>query len=442
MNTESAATSPATSMPLAHIAEPSTKTMPWTLYTARRRWMMLALLSVVYASSGFDVYVFGILFEPIRHEFHLTDELLGVLNGVCLLVPYALIALPAARWAERGDRRVIVTLALGLWSVMTALCGLAQSFWQLALARVGVGAGESGSIPTAQSLIADYFPPERRGTAFGIWYAAASPATLLGYALGGYMTSTVGWRMALIVAGATNLPLAVASYIGLAEPRQKLGFPQRGDRESLKQSVRQLRTKASFLYLMAACIVYFSGFGAVAFIPSFMIRSLHVPLAKTGFAFGIALSLACLIGQPAGGWLADRLAKRDVRWLAWLAGLAYVVGGPLQALALTISGHFGFIALTFCALTIICMALPPLVAAIHAICGQQRRATAVALILFISVLFGAAGQFATGLLSDAFSSRYPLDGLRYALMIMMSSTLLAGILLFIGAGALPDNVEV
>lgn len=441
MNADSVAPSPSTSMRLPQRSEIPAKVMPWALYTEQRRWIMLALLSVVYASSGFDVYVFGILFEPIKHDFHLSDELLGFLSGVCLLVPYALVALPVARWAERGDRRLIVTLALGLWSMMTALCGLAQSFWQLAVARAAVGAGESGSIPTAQSLIADYFPPEQRGRAFGIWYAAASPATLLGYAAGGYMTTALGWRMALIVAGLTNLPLALLSYVGLREPRARLGFPKADDRESFRESMRKLRTKSSFLYLLAACILYSFGFGAVAFFPSFMIRSLHVPLAQTGLAFGMVLSVASLVGQSGGGWLADRLARRDVRWLARLAGLAYAAGGGLQALALIAPTYQWFLALTFCALTAIMIGLAPLVAGVHAVCGQRRRATAVALVLFIGVLFGAVGQYATGLLSDAFSLRDPVGGLRDALTTMMLAIFLAAPVLLTGARALPSNLE-
>lgn len=439
MNAESAVPSASTSM--HERSGISSKRMPWTLYSEQRRWVMLALLSIVYASSGFDVYVFGILFEPIRHDFHLSDALLGFLSGVCLLVPYALVALPVARWAERGDRRLIVTLALGLWSMMTALCGLAQSFWQLAVARAAVGAGESGSIPTAQSLIADYFPPAQRGRAFGIWYAAASPATLLGYAMGGYLTTSLGWRMALIVAGLTNLPLAVVSYVGLREPRRRLGFPMADERESLRESMRKLRTKSSFVYLLAACVLYSFGFGAVAFIPSFMIRSLHVSLADTGLAFGIVLSVASLFGQSGGGWLADRLAKRDVRWLAWLAGAAYAVGAGLQALALIAPTYHGFLGLTFCALTIVMLGLAPLVAGVHAVCGQSRRATAVALVLFTGVLFGAAGQYATGVLSDVFGLHDALGGLRYALMAMMLPILLAAPLLLAGARALPSDLE-
>ena len=439
MNAESVAPSPSTSMD--EPSEISAKMMPWTLYSERRRWIMLALLSIVYASSGFDVYVFGILFEPIRHDFHLSDALLGFLSGVCLLVPYALVALPVARWAERGDRRLIVTLALGLWSMMTALCGLAQSFWQLAVARAGVGAGESGSIPTAQSLIADYFPPAQRGRAFGIWYAAASPATLLGYAMGGYLTTSLGWRMALILAGLTNLPLALVTYLGLREPRRRLGFPMAGERESLRESMGKLRTKSSFVYLLAACVLYSFGFGAVAFIPSFMIRSLHVSLAETGLAFGIVLSVASLLGQSGGGWLADRLAKRDVRWLAWLAGLAYAVGGALQTLALVAPTEQRFLVLTFCALTIIMLGLAPLVAGVHAVCGQSRRATAVALVLFTGVLFGAVGQYATGVMSDVFGLQDTVGGLRYALMTMMLPIFLAGPLLLAGARALPSDLE-
>lgn len=153
---------------------------PWLLYTDRQRWGYLTILFVVAASQFFDRNIMSVLLEPIRHEFHVSDTMLGLLSGLCFALFYSVAGIPVARWADRGNRRTIITLALAAWSVMTLVCGLAQAFWQLALARVLVGVGESGGLPPSQSLIADYFSPERRATAIASFTAAAIAGNLLG----------------------------------------------------------------------------------------------------------------------------------------------------------------------------------------------------------------------------------------------------------------------
>jgi len=135
---------------------------PETPYTPAQRWWFLSILFLVASCNYMDRVIIAVLLEPIKQEFGASDTLMGLLSGASFAIMYAVMGIPFARWADRGNRKYIITFALVFWSVMTALCGAAQTFWQLALARVGVGVGEAGSLPASQSLLVDYFPPHQR----------------------------------------------------------------------------------------------------------------------------------------------------------------------------------------------------------------------------------------------------------------------------------------
>jgi predicted MFS family arabinose efflux permease len=416
----------------------------WTLYTSRRRWGLLAVLFIVSTSNYVDRNVISVVLEPIKHEFHVSDTLLGLLGGFCFSLFYALFGMPVAQWADRGNRRTIVALALTVWSVMTVACGLVTSFWQLALARVGVGAGESGALPPAQSLIADYFPPDRWASAIAIFTAASTVGHVVGFAVGGYIAAMYGWRSTFILVGAPGLLLAIISRFGLDEPRLRRGFPAIGaNRESVRETLTHLAGKRGFLYALAGCILYFlMAYGALAFIPSFLIRALHVPLAKVSVTYGAVAAIAGVVGTLSGGWFADRLGRRDIRWLAWLPAAACALAGPLFEGAITASDFRWFLAFAFAALMVLGGGLPSVFAAIHAVCGSKRRATAIAIVLFAATLFGGGfGPLITGALSDALTTQYGTNGLRYSLMCMMSVLMPSAGLFFLFGRAMPADLE-
>jgi MFS family permease len=416
----------------------------WTLYTDRRRWGLLAVLFLVSTSNYFDRNVISVLLEPIKHEFNASDTLLGLLGGFCFAIFYALFGLPVARWADRGNRRTIITLALTVWSGMTVLCGLTHTFWHLALARIGVGAGESGAIPPAQSLIADYFPPQQRASALAIFTAASMAGYLLGFGVGGYLAATHGWRSAFLVGGLPGLALALLTRFGLDEPRRRIGFVSlSADRESIKETLAHLMAKRGFLYALAGCILYFFiAYGALIFIPSFLIRSLHVPLAKVSVTYGSVAAVASVVGTLGGGWVADRLGRRDIRWLAWLPAGAIALTGPVFLVAFSLERFRPFLVLSFAGMMLLTGGLPPIFAAVHAICGSRRRATAIAIVLFSATLFGGGfGPLITGAISDALSAKYGSDGLRCSLMLVMPLLVVTGGLFFQCGRAMPADLE-
>src|ERR1700750_635120 len=187
-----------------------------------RRYYVLGLLTVVYALNFLDRTIFNVLIEPIKKEFTLSDTTMGLLAGFGFVLFYSLLGIPIARVADRLNRRNIVALAFAFWSAMTALCGMASSVTTLALARIGVGLGESAGTPASQSIVADLFTKNERPRALGIYAIGTYLGVFLGYFIGGYVNQHYGWRMAFFSAGLPRIALAGVLWLTVAEPRRGL----------------------------------------------------------------------------------------------------------------------------------------------------------------------------------------------------------------------------
>jgi len=414
------------------------------MYNVRQRWGFLAVLFMVSVSQFFDRNVIAVLLEPIKREFNISDAMLGLLGGFSFALFYAGAGIPVARWADRGNRRTVIVVSLVIWSCMTMLCGLAQTFWQLVLARVGVGAGESGGLPPSQSLIVDYFPPERRATAIAIFTGGAIAGSVLGLGLGGYIAALHGWRSALSVGGAAGLVLALIVRFAVAEPRlHQDSRSVTAQTENWSDTLTALRRKRSYVYALAGSSFYFLfAYGALIFVPSFMIRVLRAPLVEVSVDYGAATAAGSFVGTLGGGWLADRLSRHDIRWLAWLPAVAFGLAAPIFFAALALQHFWMFIGLAFVFYTTLCAGIPSVFTAVHAVCGNARRATAIAIVYFSANLLGGGfGPLLSGALSDALSAVYGAQGLRYALMLMTVLLLGSGILLYHFGRAMPRDLE-
>ena len=194
-------------------------THPWDLYSGKQRWVFLTVLFLVSTSNVVDRQIVTVLLEPIKAEFGVSDTMLGLLSGLAFALFYVTLGIPIARLADSKNRKLIVGTAITVWSIMTALCGAAQSFFQLALARVGVGAGEAGAVPPSQSLLADYFPPERRSLALAVFFLSAAAGNVLGLIVGGQVADAYGWRWTFVIFGLPGLLLALIVWVVLDEPR-------------------------------------------------------------------------------------------------------------------------------------------------------------------------------------------------------------------------------
>jgi len=349
--------------------------------------------------------------------------MLGLLGGFSFALLYAVSALPIARWADTGNRRTVIAFAITVWSVMTVICGLAQSFWQLALARVGVGAAEPGAMPPALSLLADYFPPNRRATAISVLSAGGAAGFFFGVGVGGYIAATYGWRRAFIAAGIPGLALAVIVRFVLAEPRFRVGFPGALCRaEDVRSTLLTLVQKKSFLFALASLSLYsvFS-FAATIFLPTFMTRSLHAALAQASVTWGLGFSTATLVGSIAGGWSTDYLGKKTVRWYSWWPAITCTLGAPIFLLSLACNQAKTFVLISCAAQAILSAGIPAAFTVVQAVCGSRRRATAMAAVhLSFNIFGGGFGPLLVGVLSDALAPQLGIESLRYSLMAMIA----------------------
>ncbi len=419
---------------------------PWDLYTPRNRRAFLSVLFLVGVSSYVDKNIIGVLLEPIKLEFHVSDTALGLLSGLSFALFYVTLGIPVARWADRGDRKWVITLSLAVWSLMTALCGLVGTFWQLAAARFGVGAGEAGALPPSQSLLADYFPPAKRAQAIGIFMMSASAGYAIALILGGFVAHVYGWRAVFLMVGIFGIALTPLTHFVLKEPRRELlkSAVRPASGESMLDALRVLFAKPAYRNLLAATMVYFiMCYGALVFIVSLMIRVHGMNVAQAGTAFGTISAVGGLIGSIGGGVLADRLAARDLTRLARVGGLLMFAAIPFYELALWSSSLTVMVCLLVVGTMVLNAVVPPAYSALHVVCGSKRRALAMALVFFFANLIGLGlGPFIAGALSDRFAVVHgSADGLRYALMVVMSVLLPAGWLMLRAARYMHQDAE-
>ena len=417
----------------------------WDLYSGRQRGVFLLVLFLVGTSNYVDRNIIGVLLEPIKQEFGASDTMLGLLSGISFALFYATLGIPVARWADRGDRRFIITLSLTVWSLMTALCGMAQNFWQLALARVGVGMGEAGAIPPAQSLIADYYPPDGRSKAIGVYMMCSMAGYVLGLVAGGWIAQHYGWRAAFLIVGLPGLLLALTTRFLLAEPRHLPQFAiQAQDQEPVTATFRALVGKPSYRNIIGAMVLYFlMAYGALLFTASFMMRIHDLSVAEAGALFGGVSAAGAIVGNLGGGIITDHLAKRDIAWTARLPGWGLILALPLYEAAFIAPTVPLMAGALFLASIFLTGVVPPMFSALHVVCGSARRAMAVAIAFFFANLIGLGlGPVIAGSLSDWFAhSHGPADGLRYALMTVMLTFVPSGIFMLRAARTLGDDME-
>jgi predicted MFS family arabinose efflux permease len=395
---------------------------------AARRNYTLALLVAVGLAAWIDRNVLATVLESIKAELGFSDTQLGLLGGAAFGLFYAAVGLPVALLADRGNRRTLIAVALGLWSVTTALCGLATGFASLFLARVGVGVGEAGGTPPSHSLISDLFPPERRAFALGVFYLYVPLGFLLGYSSGGWLDEHVGWRLAFVLVGLPGVLLALVVRLTVREPRRGASENLVGGTvvPSLRSTLRVFASRRSLRHLPLAGAVHGIGaFATAVWLPSYFVRVFGLGSAEAGMWIAIAYGAGGIVGVLCGGALADRLVARtgDPRWYVW--GAAGVVAGtvPCSLLVYLAPSPAPAVAALVVTMTLWHMFLGPVTATMQALAGLRRRAVAAALYLFlVNLVSTGLGPLAVGAASDLLGPRLGSDAIRYALLVIVTST--------------------
>jgi predicted MFS family arabinose efflux permease len=382
--------------------------------------VVLAMLVLVYTFNFIDRQIVGILAVPIKADLGLTDTQLGLMGGLAFALFYTLLGIPIAMLADRSNRTTIMTVALVVWSAMTAVCGFAQNFWQLFLARLGVGVGEAGGVAPAYSLVADYFPPHQRARALGVYSFGVPIGSALGIVFGGVIASLVDWRTAFIVVGVAGVLLAPIFKMVVREPRR--GRFDAGGRAaapvSFREVMRTLFSKPSFWGLsFGASASSMMGYGMFFWLPSFFVRSYGLTLLDASLYYGAILLVGGIAGIWLGGSLADRFGAARKRAYAIIPAVAFLATIPFYVAAVTSSSLVLSFALFLVPTALGLVWLGPVLSSIQHVVPPHMRATASAIFLFVNNLIGIGlGTVALGALSDALSVRFGADSLRYAIL--------------------------
>lgn len=389
----------------------------------RRRNLTLALLTLTYFFSFMDRQILAILLEAIKADLKLSDTQLGLLSGLVFAIFYATLGIPIARLADRTSRRNIIAASLAVWSVMTALSGLAQNFTQLMLARIGVGVGEAGSGPSSHSMIADLYPPDKRASAMAIYSLGVLLGGGLGIMIGGNIAHLYGWRAAMFVVGIPGVLLAVIVRFVVVEPRRGMSDVHRiahdAPRPTLRDGITSIWRSAPAFHLIAAItITSLVGYALTNWGPSYMQRSLGYSMRDV--ANYVALP-AALIGSGSallGGVLADRAArKHGVYAQSWVVMGLKVIAFPFAVAFYFVDDPQLALACYFVSYIFAGAYLGPTFAMIQYLAPLQLRATWAALSLLTINLIGLGlGPFLVGRLSDWLQPTYGADSLRYAML--------------------------
>jgi len=389
----------------------------------RKARTALAILFAVCLTNYIDRFALAILQVPIKTELGLSDAKLGMLTGLAFFVPFTLFSWPVARLADSRERRLVLTGVLVIWSAATALISTAGSFAALVMLRMGVAFGEAGCLPTSYSLIADYFPPNRRAKAIAIFVLAFPVGSMIGLTGGGFLAAAIGWRGAFLTVGLAGMLLAPVVLLFLREPRRGASDGAHADAPParpwpIREAAALLWRTRSYRYLaFGAAMQAFVVSALLAWLAPFYARVHHLPLSKVALLTGALAGVGGGIGSLLGGALSDSFGQRDRRWYGWLPALASLLLVPVglgQFLVpnLTVSLAFGLV--TGMLLNVF---IAPVYAVTQSLFAPNLRAVASGTVVAMTAILGSGvGPYATGLASDLLQGRgYGPESLRYAL---------------------------
>ena len=371
--------------------------------TQAYRYYVLGLLVVIYTMNFLDRQILGILATPIKKELDLSDSELGLMGGLAFALLYSTLGVPIAWLADRSSRRRIIAYALGLWSGFTALCGFTTSFWQLFLARVGVGIGEAGGVAPAYSLISDYFPKHQRARALAAYSLGIPIGSGCGIVFGGLIASAIDWRAAFLIAGGIGLVLAPIF-------RYTVRDPHRGGADAAGQPAA------------AVAPARFSEVGRLVarkrtfWLPSFFLRSFHLTLVETSLFYGAIVFIGGSLGILGGGALADRVGARNQTAYPLIPAIAFLIALPCFFVAVNTSSLWLAFPLFLIPAGLNLAWLGPVLTTIQHLVPAHMRTTASSMFLLINNLLGiGVGYYYFGAISDLLRPRFGDESLRYAI---------------------------
>lgn len=386
--------------------------------------VMLWTLLVIYIFNFLDRQIVSILAEPIKRDFGLSDTQLGLMTGLAFALFYTLLGIPIARYADKSttNRVSLIAWSVAIWSAMTMACGMARTFPQLLLARVGVGVGEAGCTPAAHSLISDSVPPEKRSSAIAFYGLGIPIGSLLGMVIGGGLADAFGWRTAFLAVGLPGVVLAILVPFLMKEPRRAgmvAGAKQPAAKVQVpvRDALRELATSRCFVLLcLAGGVTAFLSYGKAVWVAVLFIRTFELSPGQTGLYLGVSAGIAGMIGTWIGGKLADHFGKRNRQHLLTGPAIAMTVAAPILFLAYSATDWRVSMALLFLPTIMNAMYYGPAYACVQGLVRPELRAVAASVMVFAQNLIGLGlGPLLFGMMSDGFQPLAGADSVRWVL---------------------------
>lgn len=378
-------------------------------YSAGYRAWLLTLLFLIAGFAFIDRVIMQTLGQVIKEDLQLTDLQLGLLGGLSFALLYSTLGLPIARLAERRSRINIISASVFIFSVMAALCGLAQNVWQLFLYRIGVGIGEAGVQPPAISLIGDHFPPKGRGRAIATTQLGTAAGAVFGAFIGGWIAQAYGWRAAVISLAVPGIVLAIAFKMTLREPPRGMSdevAAEVGEEPPPFRAVmRRLGSKPTFWHMMMGLgLTMATTYGWGAFTTPYAMRVFGITVADAGLIYALIAGVAGGSGLLISGFTIDWISRRDQRWYAWLPALGLTLAVPCMLTALAMPSVWLFVAAVMCGNLFTFFHQPPTIVTLQNMVTARMRASAAFVFFFVNTLVGVGlGPPITGFFSDFYA---------------------------------------
>jgi predicted MFS family arabinose efflux permease len=402
----------------------------------------LGMLLIVYIFNFVDRQILAILAGPIQADLGLSDTQMGLLGGVAFALLYSTLAVPLAWVADKTNRSWVITISLVIWSGFTAVSGLAQGFWSIFLARLGVGIGEAGGVAPSYAVISDHFPSEKRARALAIYSLGIPLGSATGVVAGGYIAATVDWRLAFFVVGFAGLLIApFFKYLVRDKVKKTAPADQTIAPYSFKGTVVLLAKKKAFWFLaFGAASSSMLGYGIAFWLPSLLQRSFGLSLIETSLFFGAILLIGGVAGVLSGGMIGDWLGKNNKAAYGLVPAAAFLLAVPLFAAGIMSGSATAAFILFLIPQALAYFWLGPVLSAVQHLVPADARATASALFLLINNLIGIGGGiFFLGALSDSLTPIYGEDGLRYSMLYSLIFYVIAAALMALAAKPLKSE---
>jgi len=392
--------------------------------SSARCWYVLILMCLVYTLSITDRYMITQVLEPIRRELKLSDSGVGLMTGPTLAFFYVILGFPISWLIDRSNRRNIISVSIIAWSAMTLCTGLSRTSWQLVLSRIGIGVGEAGGTPGANSIISDYFVAARRPMALTVFSLGAPIGAYFASATTGAIADLHGWRAPFLWLGAPGVIVGLLIWLTVREPRRgKLDAVLAERKPSFLEALRYLWSQRSAVHLMvASALTALWGWGLMYWTPVFLFRSYGLSSGAAGAITGPIHLYGGVAATLYTSWLLTRPSMADprrvVRLMGWWIGLATVVSLVIystHSLALTRALFWLFIPSVY-------FYIGPCFGLLLNLAEPRMRAVFCAATLFVANVGNLiVAPVGVGMLSDWFGPHHVADAesLRLAMLCLV-----------------------